>query len=374
MAWLCDYIKHQLAPGSLYQGNVTALKLLHILIKSGIDKMTPHQFLDNQNKREYPFSITVLQDVTFLRLLTDLLVNNFADVRELSKELLFMMISADDSKQFLDTINMNSLERTADSLLNKYEKGDAGATVYEFIFTILGSQGRFVDRTIETLWQMVRDLHNDSIGCANNSIGAHFAALSAVLNKYNIEENTQDTSNIVSKSIDLVLANWEATKSVVCHDSAHGILPEKYINCGVPDQVIISHAFRAIKEASSLIETILKRYPLTSNQLNCIGDLFTLQLSTIRHSGAFQAVLPGLRTYCVRCQLESPAILEELLTKSMKSLESKTQHITRRSGGLPFLVTTVLSAEVTKGRPLLQRNFKKLLSFAKLASSSSPPR
>ncbi|CAI4050279.1 hypothetical protein SUVZ_13G3890 [Saccharomyces uvarum] len=366
LAWLCDYIKHQLAPGSLYQCNVTALKLLHILIKSGIDKMTPHQFLDNQNKREYPFSITVLQDVTFLRLLTDLLVNNFADVRELSKELLFMMISADESKQLLNTINMNSLERTADSLLNKYEKGDAGATVYEFIFTITGSQGSFVDRTIETLSQMVRDLHDDNIGCANNSIGAHFAALSAVLDKYNFEENTQDTSNIVSKSIDLVLANWEATKSVVCHDSANGILPEKYINCGVPDQVIISHAFRAIKEASDLIETILKRYPLTSNQLNCIGDLFTLQLSTIRHSGAFQAVLPGLRTYCFRCQLESPAILEELLTKSMKSLESKTQHITRRSGGLPFLVTTVLSAEVTKGRPLLQRNFKKLLSFAKL--------
>lgn len=370
LVWLCSSIKHHLAPGTLYQANVTSLKLLHILIKSGIDKSTPQQFLDNQNKREYPFSLSILQDVTFLRLLIDLLVSNYADVRELSKKMLFIMISADESRSLLDRLNINALRRTANSLLNNYEKGDAGAAVYEFIFTVMGSQRSFIDQTIDILSRMVQDLQNDSIGCAENSVGAHFAALSLVLNKFNSEENHRDTSKTISKTINLVLKSWEATRNVVCHDSALGILPEVYADCGIPDQVIISHAFRAIKEASYLLETILKEYPLTSDQLYSIGDLFTVQLSTIRHSGAFQAVLPGLKAYCIRCQLEFPAILQELLNKSIKSLKSKTQHITRRSGGLPFLVTTVLSAEATKGRPLLQKTFEDLLLVAR---SPVPP-
>ncbi|CAI4048829.1 hypothetical protein SKDZ_13G3840 [Saccharomyces kudriavzevii ZP591] len=366
LTWLCDSIKHHLAPGTLYQATVSSLKLLHILIRSGVDKSTPQQFLDNQNKREYPFSISILQDFTFLRLLIDLLVNNYADVRELSKEMLYIMISADKSKHFLNTLDIKCLKVTANSLLDNYEKGDAGATVYGFIFTIMGSQGGFVDHTIEVLSKMIQDLQNDSIGCAKNSIGAHFAALRLILSGYKFEECRQDAANIVSKSIDLVFKNWEATKNVVCHDSARGILPEMFVDCGIPDQVIISHAFRAIKEASCLIETILKRFPLTGNQLNRIGDFLTLQLSNIRHSGAFQAVLPGLKTYCLRCQVESPVILEDLLSKSIKSLESRNQHITRRSGGLPFLITTVLGAEITKGRPLLQKTFEELLLVAKL--------
>ncbi|CAI4035727.1 hypothetical protein SMKI_13G3780 [Saccharomyces mikatae IFO 1815] len=366
LIWLCGSIKHQLAPGTLYQANVTSLKLLHILIKSGVDKSTPLKFLDNQNKREYPFSIPILQDATFLRLLIDLLVSNYADVRELSKDLLFVMINADESRSLFDTLDLKSLREIANSLLNNYEKADAGATVYEFIFTIMGSQRSFIDHTIEILSQMIQDLKNDSIGCAKNSIGAHFSALSLILNKFKSEDNHQDTSKIVSNSIDLVLKSWDTTKNVVCHDSALGILPEIYVDCGVPDQVIISHAFKAIKESSCLLETILRKYPLTGEQLNSIGDLFILQLSTIRHSGAFQAVLPVLKTYCVRCRLESPVILEKLLDNSVKSLKSKTQHITRRSGGLPFLITTVLSAEISKRRPLLQKTFENLLLIARL--------
>ena len=228
LVWLCSSIKHHLAPGTLYQANVTSLKLLHILIKSGIDKSTPQQFLDNQNKREYPFSLPILQDVTFLRLLIDLLVSNYADVRELSKKMLFMMISADESRSLLDRLNINALRRTANSLLNNYEKGDAGAAVYEFIFTIMGSQRSFIDQTIDILSRMVQDLQNDSIGCAENSVGTHFAALSLVLNKFNSEKNHRDTSKTISKTINLVLKGWEATRNVVCHDSALGILPEVY--------------------------------------------------------------------------------------------------------------------------------------------------
>ncbi|CAI5032032.1 CGH_1_HP_G0103010.mRNA.1.CDS.1 [Saccharomyces cerevisiae] len=48
LVWLCNFIKYNLAPGL-----------------SGVDKSTPQKFLDNQNKREYPFSIPILQDVTF---------------------------------------------------------------------------------------------------------------------------------------------------------------------------------------------------------------------------------------------------------------------------------------------------------------------
>lgn len=167
----------------------------------------------------------------------------------------------------MDTLDANALKWTATSLLSDYEKGDAGATVYEFIFTVMGSQRSFIDQTIDILAQMVQNLQNDSIGCAENSIGPHFAALSLILNKFNSEENHQDTSKIISKLINLVLKSWEATRNVVCHDSAHGILPEKYANCGVPDQVIISHAFRAIKEASYLLETILKKIPFNKRSI-----------------------------------------------------------------------------------------------------------
>ncbi|CCF56674.1 hypothetical protein KAFR_0B03780 [Kazachstania africana CBS 2517] len=365
LKWLLKFLKSQLIVDIQYQRISLSFSIIQTLIESGLDDSVPESFLHLQYKRPYPFSISILNDATFFRLLLDNLSSTFSDIRKFANQFLLMGIATPSSNGLFSTINREKLAVIAQENLNVYQNSEIGASIELFLFSISDDKASFIEHRLTQLSIRIDKTTENPVQYLNNGISSSLTSLSMLLESY---ENTTDFLHIISDSLDLITGTWDVVSEIMCHDASDSLLPMRYINSGIPDQLFTSYAFRSIKESSSLLHVLLQKYPLSHDQLTYIGDLLIVQLLNIRHSGAFQAVLPSFRTCCIRCGKETPAQLNIWLNKILDSLEVKTQHMTRRSGGLPFLVTNILCALPDKNKLELQYVMRHLL---RLASSSS---
>lgn len=369
--WLFQYLKMELVPGIQYQRCLMSLNLIAILINSGVDSYIAAKDVDKENKRSWPFNLTILNDTTLLRLLIDNLISPVNDIRKSVKILLSQSYNSDLSvkKTLHSMINEDTLLKKATQNMNAYQNTEAGATIEKFLFDISENQLQLIKDQL-TLLQLENDkTEKNPIGNAVNNISGFYTSLTMFFNSLDIESYSKETiENILKESLTEIMKSWNISKELMCHDSSDGLLPNKYLQSPISDQIITSYAFRTVKEMSKMLEVIINSYTLTQEQLVAIGDLLISQLSTIRHSGCFQAVLPTFRTFCVRCRFVAPGQLKKWLDEILNSLEVKTQHITRRSGGLPFLITNILATETSKDRPELKLVFDKFLNILKTVS------
>lgn len=175
-------------------------------------------------------------------------------------------------------------------------------------------------------------------------------------------------------------------KPILCHDSPEGNLPteleavydpELEAQFGPATQVILSYSWRAVKESMSLLMVLLDRAPQTlfSNDLVVeSGEVILAQLSYVRHRGAFSSVYPTFISCCRRCH-RIPNLKQQpktWLTDNISLIRTHAQYITRRSGGLPYLITAVLTAEPEQTRQeLVTETFDKLHAIAQLPAEPS---
>lgn len=123
----------------------------------------------------------------------------------------------------------------------------------------------------------------------------------------------------------------------------------------VSSQYILSFSWRAVKETSNLLETLLKRFPsrISKNQVHLIADHFISMLLKLRHCGAFRALQNPLST-----TLRSGYSFSEKANVLKQVLEAclGTGRITatRRSAGLPFLVLALAHSCSNRGNELTQ--------------------
>jgi hypothetical protein len=127
---------------------------------------------------------------------------------------------------------------------------------------------------------------------------------------------------------------WEVVRSILCNDSPEGHLPQDLDESDVIDtKDVLSYSFRAIHESryainpfqppfatnvpSNLLQTILDKIRLRwegslssppPEIFSIIGDLTFLQLSTLRHRGAFSTVSLTFTKCCALTQAEPQAV------------------------------------------------------------------
>lgn len=113
-----------------------------------------------------------------------------------------------------------------------------------------------------------------------------------------------------------------------------------------------------------------KRSVLTRGDFKTGGELLLSQLANIRHRGAFSAVSPAFIALCTRCFKSTDPALQQLpntwLAENLGLIMSKSNAITRRSAGLPFLIIGILISETDPARPLLAASFARLAEIAVL--------
>lgn len=373
LCWLILFLKRQLAPGAQYQRKSLSIKILKTLVFSRIDCLIKRKYVDPRQKMDYPFSISVSEDETLFRLLCDNLTDNFNDIRNNSLELLTIFADKSKSLPLFSSAEREYVHSQAMKLLNSYKGSDGGAKVMEFLFIVDNKKQLFVSNLVETLYEKVRFAFETFPESVDVPISGFFAAAAAVLSNFNFEESDQ-SCNIIKKCIDAVFLNWETVKPVLCEESLASNFSLGDTDHLIFDQVVTSFAFRSIRESANLLSTIFARGPLNKADLTRCGQLLLTQLSSIRHSGAFQSIVPCFSACCQRCSRDVPNQLEVWINEMIVTLKTKTQYITRRSGGLPFLLSAILIAEKAETRPLLNLTFETLLSIVKIPVSEHEER
>ena len=364
LEWLICFLKCELIPGIQYQRASTALQITRVLVESGLDSGIAEQYFYQQERRTYPFQVPLANDSSLFRLLVDNLSSSIPDIRQQSKDLLLMFHSSESSISLFQSLDKGHIDDMIIENMERYQGTDESATLESFLFKISPSETSYLDEHLSKLKAEIAKLSEYPLLIADNNISCYLASLSLILEELNtsiIDESY--ITQTVQVIWDSVLDIWELVREILCYDSSDSIFPSKYLGENSSEQLITSYAYRSVKEISSVLIVLLNKYPLAGQLLTSIGDFMIDQLFSIRHSGAFQAVLPAFRKCCVRVNHDSPLQLDIWLTLVLKELETKTQHITRRSGGLPFLLTYILSAETTSGRPKLKIAFEKLFEL-----------
>ncbi|EKG10898.1 Armadillo-like helical [Macrophomina phaseolina MS6] len=151
---------------------------------------------------------------------------------------------------------------------------------------------------------------------------------------------------------------WGCVRNVLCVDAPEGHVPEDMEE--EPDLTtkdILSYSWRGLKEASTLLRVIVAKAPfdvpdgvsvMETTEFEGLGRLCFLQLAELRHRGAFSTVAQTFAAFCLRCSRspnpEIKALLDQWYEETLRCIRDKGSMITRRSAGLPSLITGILTA------------------------------
>ncbi|KAL9001465.1 MAG: hypothetical protein Q9169_000040 [Polycauliona sp. 2 TL-2023] len=164
---------------------------------------------------------------------------------------------------------------------------------------------------------------------------------------------------------------WEAVKHILCADAPEGFEADTVDDQNpVGTKDMLSFCWRALKESSTLMHAMIagsKGAPIVRalqyQHYRTFGELAFTELAELRHRGAFSTVSQTFAECCIRCMeskdpetrllpkewyqvrlctyLRSPA---ERQQKTLLCIQQRASALTRRSAGLPAMITGILSA------------------------------
>ncbi|CEP62842.1 tRNA methylation protein TRM732 LALA0_S06e05094g [Lachancea lanzarotensis] len=370
VSWTIGFLKYQLAPGSQYQRQIVSTKILKLLLSSSVDKAIPKQYLDPRLRTEFPFEASISRDKTLRRLLLDNLSNNFNDVRDNCLELLTIFSQSCNDDTFLDLSHQNKLLNRSLTLIGSYKGCEGGAKLIEFLFKDSKNKRDIIELLLLNLHKRIDSSSVNLMTNIESPVNGYFLALSLIIANFSVDTTADDYVDFLDKLIDLIIRNWKNVEFILCDDPFEDKDHEPDTVHKVSDPQVISYAFRSIKDSSELLKILMTIKNLPNEQLVACGELMLEQLSTIRHSGAFQSLIPSFAATCQRCYKDQPHVLELWLNSMLESLETKTQFITRRSGGIPYIICSIVSSEKGDKRPLLKITFERLMQIATVTVSA----
>lgn len=412
-SWLVSYLERCLRPSAPYQFRYTSMLLVQLLANSGLDDEIRPECYEKQHDW-FPFKLPVYNK-NIVRLLIDNIANNYEDVRATASKILKIAklpIPHIESYDQIDELVFQSLDTISGM---RGREGDAGARGLELAFNLYfnfpvpkDNPNANIEKGLDLFEKVLSNLEDEinfsnrnlAIAVREHPIHGYFTALGFILEsvdffKFASNDKSQiHWSRLIARMVNCVENVWANVKDILCHDSPEGNMPkefefnyqpeleEKY---GPANQVILSYSWRAVKESTAMLKVLLDRVPLKDQKgpgksgivientilpnsvVVSIGDLLLTQLATVRHRGAFSSIYPTFIACCKRCNRtselkEQP---ENWLSENINLIKIKAQYITRRSGGLPFLITAVLTAEINPNMDLITKTFEKLITIAK---------
>ncbi|KAK8237864.1 putative death-receptor fusion protein-domain-containing protein [Phyllosticta capitalensis] len=374
--WYLKFLSSELIPTASYQRHISALNSLSDVMKSGLEPSVPATALSKsaQGQVKWPFYVEVL-DQNVIRQLFDLIMDPFDDVRHASASILKLGAS----------IKSQVVHGCAQFLLNgekmmlqsgRADHADGVARVYDLLFERrkepmennhglpewMQSQRGIIEHLISRLDQTIAAARTD-MSTAVNEYPMH-GTLSAM--RYIVKQPNFYPSMVALDAEELqiwkglhdhVLSSlheiWDCVRSTLCVDAPEGYVPEDMEE--EPDlntKDILSYSWRALKEANTLLRAIVDKAHfdviLSRGDFESLGKLCFTQLAELRHRGAFSTVAQTFAVFCARCSRskdpEIQGLLEKWYEETLRCIRDKGSMITRRSAGLPSLITGILSA------------------------------
>lgn len=366
-SWYLEFLRQELVPTASYQRHITALKSLENVMAVG---------------RESPSSAEpcIYQDTQWVRIVMDLVMDPFDDVRETATGLLMMFpteavrtqITSGADKPKITPLNILTefCTRAADiaSRTSRADHSDGAARSLGLLCAwqdTLEERFLLVSRTLDELENKISMAEKD-LGIAVMSVPVHgtFAAIRYMWEVLSQTRYSADELRLLAKpqlrAVGLCTRIWDAISHVLCDDSPEGRLPEELEEIeGLDTKGLLSYSFRAIHESSNLMRTIVGslRFSHVAGYLlppvevfRSVGNLAFSQLSTLRHRGAFSSV--SLTFTCCCQHAQDPAVasisderpLLDIWYQETLSCINMQRSTTRRSAGIPALMTGILAS------------------------------
>lgn len=364
--WYLEFLLQELVPTASYQRHITALKSLVIVLKLG---------------REQPNSTIqrIYQDPQWLRIILDLAMDPFDDVRESAIGLL-MLFPADAIRAKtvlgIDRTPVRPIDiltefcSKAASLASRTSRADHSDGTARSSGLLcawqetLDERLALLSRTLDELEQNVAMAEKD-LGHAVMTTPVHgaFAAIRCMWEVLSQSVYTDAELQLLAtpqyRIIDLCTRIWSAVSYVLCDDSPEGHLPEELEEIeGLDTKGLLSYSFRATHESSNLLRIIVENlrasrvgalWP-TSDIFRSAGNLAYGQLATLRHRGAFTSVALTFACCCQHAQhssviasVENRSLLDTWYQGTLLCINTQ-RSTTRRSAGIPAMMTGILTS------------------------------
>ncbi|CAZ84999.1 unnamed protein product [Tuber melanosporum] len=409
ISWYLNFLKSQLAPGASYQRVVTALRVLIMVVRSGVDPSLVDPD-DKASKKKgllyWPPSVRVdFFDGAMKRVLVDCLFNPFEDVRVMAAEVLKFAPDCGGSlrvilERGLREMNTSGRARDADGVARSIDlwfhfatKRSPESKLEELWgFAVAAQSGELcvVDWVLNVLELDYLKVAREDFQRAvrERPIYGLFSALRLIFEGGGICQGALKgcaEKLPVSRILEYCVEIWQMSKDILCFVSPEGYVPQGMMeedtgDDGMDTQTVMSYCWRAVKESSALLGAIIGTadfgsgpQSLSKQNFSDIGNVLLEQLLDIRHRGAFSAVSPSFIELCSRCLATQTLsdLPEQWLSKSILQIIDKSDSITRRSAGLPYLIVGIVIADPHPDRPLLKSTFEKLEEFARLPAALS---
>ncbi|PHH85172.1 hypothetical protein CDD83_799 [Cordyceps sp. RAO-2017] len=387
LKWYLGFLCHELVPTASYQRHIASLKALNFILR--IEGEASKSWETDDDQRLF-FDVF---DGMWARALFDRLMDPFEDVRDASASAIRRIYGDSRYRKFsLDcrategrtTDDIAMVSKRAEALASRTSRADhsdGASRAAQLLYRFLDSE----EKQIAFLSKLIHEL-DLKISVAESDLGR--AVLDAPLHgdlaslnhvwQATIELKLSERQVDVVRSLQSNLVAccervWAAVKDVLCDDSPEGHLPQELEEIeGLDTKGLLSFSFRAVHESSNLMRSIVltarnrSRPGLispTTDVFERIGNLTFNQLSSLRHRGAFTTVASTFASCCQQAKHvdQDRPLLDMWYQGTIESIFSQAS-TTRRSAGIPSLMTGVLSANAS--HPSFQHVMERLVSIA----------
>jgi hypothetical protein len=372
LSWYIDFLCDELVPTASYQRHIASLKVLVFIFRLEAESKKAWETPDDQEIFFDRFG------EKWLRALFDLVLDPFDDVRDASAAALKLafkdkryrklaLFSAAD--QVSPAKELEELFRRATELARRTSRADhsdGAARANQLRFTFLEKPDQRVSQLDELIGGLERkitiaesDLGNAVLEAPLHSEFASLCYTWQVISELQFSDaELQAIRDFQDRLMGCCERAWSAVRDTLCDDSPEGHIPQEMEEADIDTKSLLSYSFRAIHESSNLMRTILMTTKNHTREgqimpsysvFERIGSLSFGQLSNLRHRGAFTTVAATFATCCQQSKhldqnkAEQQPILKTWYNGTLDVIFTQVS-TTRRSAGIPSLMTGVLSA------------------------------
>ncbi|CAI6334384.1 unnamed protein product [Periconia digitata] len=412
ITWYLRVLEWDLRLEASYQRRITAVRALIVVLKSGIDPRVPRHLLSKgaQSQLSWVHGLSI-PNPTLFRSLLDLMLDPFDDIRDASVSALQLCLEASpDAERKAALAKLPGFINRAEAMMlrtGRADQADGVARAYSLYFSsssqITGNDSG-LQSGLTTKFAILTHLNKqlketlaiatENLSEAVNGRPVHgtFAAISYILDQENFYSDVDTLSteefgtwrDIHDQVLKGVESLWSCVWNILCADAPEGHVPEDLEEeVSLDTKEILSYSWRGLKEASVFLRVLITKCPIRKDQRALLdiekvekyGNLCFNQLVELRHRGAFSTVAQTFSAFCRRCaSSEEPALRalpEKWYMETLATIQAKADTITRRSGGLPALMTGIVAAEPQPGGKLFSRAMQDLVKEASQDAESS---
>lgn len=308
LQWFAEWCRGLLTPGAPYRCQATCLQYIDLLLTIGLDP----EVKGEPSPTKFPFSIPILTESFTIQLL-NAVPSEFYDVRREAARLVSL------KPRFVDVDNLikHSLALMGGK---RGREGDGAARVALLAWHTSGKDSNFLNQLISSTCDLATNLQFEE------GLHGYFEAL-ALLQK-------SGARLPADKLLKAIYSVWTGCEDVLCNGAPEGNAPRAQQAW----QDTLSFSWRAVKESASLAAELVPF--LDYDVCKELGTKIVQQITHIRHRGAFASLTPTLEAVCIKL---GPELSLQWLNTELKRVREERMLVTRRSAGLPLLVTSILS-------------------------------